>query len=402
MKKHAIIPIFISHRGCPHSCAFCNQKKITARSGDVTPDDARKTIEEWLTTLGNVETVEVSFYGGSFTAIPMDEQTAFLKLAKEYKDAGKIQKIHLSTRPDYIEDEILTNLRNYSVDVIELGAQSFDDEVLATAERGHTAEDIEKASKLIHEYGFTLGLQLMVGLPGDSPEKCVESARRAVSLKPEIARLYPTVVIKGTKLYKMYEEGSFTPLSQDEMIERTKEMYKIIDDAGIKIIRVGLKSSEIMDDEFGFHPAFRELVEDRIARERIEGQINEMYPELEWYGGIDMEINSIQPSLKVIANEHSFGHMFGHKKENELYFEQKYPMITFSFKKDYEELMDLRDNEYVVDEDYSFDMGIGLGGLVGNAFSSGFSGSTNPFAWYEPEENGDEDDDEYPYGYFEG
>ena len=127
MKKHAIIPIFISHRGCPHRCVFCNQKAITARSGDVTVSDAGNTIEEWLTTLeGKDIEVEISFFGGSFTGIPMEQQIAFLKLAKEYKDSGRVSKIHCSTRPDYIDRTILDNLREYGMDVIELGVQSFD------------------------------------------------------------------------------------------------------------------------------------------------------------------------------------------------------------------------------------------------------------------------------------
>ncbi|MBR6956171.1 MAG: radical SAM protein, partial [Firmicutes bacterium] len=157
MKKHAIIPIFISHRGCPNDCVFCNQKKITAREGDVKPEDVRNTIEQWLTTLADIETVEVSFYGGSFTGIPLEQQTEFLKIAKEYKDAGKIDAIHLSTRPDYIDVPILDNLKAHSVDVIELGVQSFSDEVLRASGRGHDAACVYEACDLIKSYGFTLG-----------------------------------------------------------------------------------------------------------------------------------------------------------------------------------------------------------------------------------------------------
>ncbi|MBR4861827.1 MAG: radical SAM protein, partial [Firmicutes bacterium] len=163
MKKHAIIPIFIPHRGCPNACVFCNQRKITARQDDVTPEKARQTIETWLTTLGGVETVEIAFFGGSFTGIPMEEQSAFLALAKEYKDAGRIHQIHLSTRPDYITEEILDNLKKYSVDVIELGVQSLDDQVLAVSGRGHDAACVYRAAEMMKDYGFTLGIQLMVG-----------------------------------------------------------------------------------------------------------------------------------------------------------------------------------------------------------------------------------------------
>ncbi len=141
MKKHAIIPIFIPHKGCPHACVFCNQNAITARTADVTPEDVRRTADEWLSTLEGrgLEEIELSFFGGSFTGIPIEQQSAFLAVAKEYKDAGRIDKIHLSTRPDYIDEVILDNLKAYGADVIELGVQSFDPDVLRLSERGHAA-----------------------------------------------------------------------------------------------------------------------------------------------------------------------------------------------------------------------------------------------------------------------
>ena len=311
MKKHAIIPIFISHRGCPNDCVFCNQKKITAREGDVGPEDVRNTIEQWLTTLGDVETVEVSFYGGSFTGIPMDQQTEFLKISKEYKDSGRIDAIHLSTRPEYISVPILDNLRAYSVDVIELGVQSFSDDVLKASGRGHDAACVYKACDLIKSYGFTLGIQLMIGLPGDSEETCRYSALETVKVGPAIARLYPTVTIGGTELYSMMERGEYAPLSLGEAVRRTKIMYEILEEAGINIIRVGLKASEIMENEIGFHPAFRQLVESEIAKDRISAQL-EGLPDGDY---------------TVLANSRSFGNIYGHKGSNREYFAKKYPRL---------------------------------------------------------------------------
>ncbi len=355
MKKHAIIPVFISHRGCPHDCVFCNQKRITAREGDVTPDDARGIIEQWLTTLGALgpENVEVSFFGGSFTGIPLDEQKAFLAVAKEYKDAGKIGKIHLSTRPDYINDEILDNLEAYGTDVIELGVQSFDDEVLRLSGRGHTAEDVYRSVELIKKSGFTLGLQLMIGLPGDSYESCIYSARETVRLAPQIARLYPTVVIKDTELWAMYERGEYEPLNEEEAVVRTKAMYEIIDGAGIDIIRVGLKSSEIMADQMSFHPAFRQLVEGRIARGRIEEQIEKLI------GGAagkqsssdaedGMPETGSQPRLEltVRSNPRCVNNVYGHKGVNRGYFREKYPFIIIKCETD----ESLKDGEYRLSE----------------------------------------------------
>lgn len=332
MKKHAIIPIFISHRGCPNDCVFCNQKKITAREGDVTPDDVRSTIDQWLTTLDEVGTVEVSFYGGSFTGIPMDQQTAFLEIAKDYKDRGLIDMIHLSTRPDYIDREILDNLKAHSVDVIELGVQSFSDEVLRLSGRGHDAACVYRACDLIKSYGFTLGIQLMIGLPGDSLKTCRMSALETVKIHPAIARIYPTVTIRDTELYCMMERGEYQPLPLEEAVRRAKEMYLILEENGINVIRVGLKASEIMEDQIGFHPAFRQLMESEIARDSMEAQLTAMS-----YAGEPL-------SLLVRANSRSFGNIYGHKGMNRDHFQKKYPRLRLKGALD----ESLKDGEYIL------------------------------------------------------
>ncbi len=332
MKKHAIIPIFISHRGCPNDCVFCDQKKITSREGDVTLDDVRSTIDRWLTTLEGVEQVEVSFYGGSFTGIPMDRQTAFLEIAKDYKDRGLIDMIHLSTRPDYIDREILDNLKAHSVDVIELGVQSFSDEVLRLSGRGHDAACVYRACDLIRSYGFTLGIQLMIGLPGDSRETCRMSALETVKIHPAIARLYPTVTIRDTELYRMMERGEYQPLPLEEAVQRAKEMYLILEENGINVIRVGLKASEIMEDQIGFHPAFRQLMESEIAKDSIESQLSAM-----GYGGEPL-------SLLIRANSRSFGNIYGHKGMNRDHFQKKYPRLRLKGALD----ESLKDGEYIL------------------------------------------------------
>ena len=331
MKKHAIIPIFIPHKGCPHACVFCNQNAITSRTADVTPDDVRRTADEWLSTLSkmDLEEIELSFFGGSFTGIPIEEQSAFLAVAKEYKDAGKIDKIHLSTRPDYINKEILDNLKYYGADVIELGVQSMDDDVLRLSERGHSQEDVHRACELIKSYGcFTLGIQLMIGLPGDSYDKCMESVRKTIEIGPDIARLYPTVIITQTKLYDMFKTGSYKPFSQDEMLRTVTDMYKALTGAGINVIRVGLKASALINDSEesrvagdSYHPAFRQLVEGRIAREELE--------ELLIKEGLS-ETSSC--SLRISAGPDKFSAVIGHKAENKKYFEEKYPQLRISYR----------------------------------------------------------------------
>ena len=323
MKKHAIIPVFIPHRGCPNDCVFCNQKAITARQPDVSPQDVRDIIETYLPTLTGrgLETIEVAFFGGSFTGLPLEDQSAFLSVASEYKREGLIDKIHMSTRPDYIDSAILDNLRSYGADTIELGVQSFDNDVLAAAGRGHTAEDVYQACALIHKYGFELGIQLMIGLPGDSLEKCLYSARETVRMKPSIARLYPTVVLQDTALFDMARAGLYHPLTTEEAVAITKEMYRILTDAGITIIRVGLKSNDLIGGS-NYHPAFRQLVEGEIAREEIEAQLR-LLP--------DASDGNEKRRITVSSNGVSFSNMIGNSACNRRYFEDHYPQLSFRF-----------------------------------------------------------------------
>lgn len=329
MKKHAIIPIFIPHMGCNNDCVFCNQRKITSKTDPMEPNQVREIVDTWLTTLIDVETVEVAFFGGSFTGLPLELQRSYLAIAKEYKADGKISAIHLSTRPDYIDETILSNLKNYSVDVIELGVQSFDPEVLKASKRGHSVDDVIRAVNLIKEYEFRLGIQLMIGLPEDTLEKDIYSAETLVSLKPDIARLYPTIVIEDTELYQMAVEGSYKPLSNSEAVHRTKEMYKIIDSARINIIRVGLKSSDLISGNDGitgdtFHPAFRQLVEGEIAREIIELQLTEALETHEYNRSEKLKVD-------FFANSRDFSNMIGNSGCNKEYFTIKYPFLSIKF-----------------------------------------------------------------------
>ncbi|QAT42553.1 elongator complex protein 3 [Aminipila luticellarii] len=353
MKKHAIIPIFIPHEGCPNDCVFCNQKKITARQKPIHAEDVKHIIDQYLPTLTGrgLETVEIAFFGGSFTGIPIEEQQAYLAVAKQYKDEGRIDKIHLSTRPDYINEEILDNLKAYHTDIIELGVQSFDDSVLQASNRGHNSEIVYKSCELIQAYSFELGIQLMIGLPGDTHEKSVYSAMEAVKIGPSIARLYPTIIIEDTELLRMYERGVYQPLSQKEAVFTTKEMYKILDAAGIQIIRVGLKSTDIINEHGAitggtYHPAFRQLVESEIAKEILEEKLTSLLCSGAYRapGSEFPEDPEQKPCFTFQSNSRCFSNMIGNKRSNKEYFAAKYPHIEIR----YTENTLLADNHYNV------------------------------------------------------
>lgn len=326
MKTHAIIPIFIPHLGCPNDCVFCSQKKITARARPVAGEDMADTIDQYLKTISGrgIETVEIAFYGGSFTGIPVELQREYLSIAKSYKDCGLIQKIRLSTRPDYIDEAILDNLKRCGADIIELGVQSFDEDVLRLSNRGHSREAVYGSSRLIKDYGFELGLQLMIGLPGDTYEKSVRSSEEAVRVGPSIARIYPTVIIRDTELHKMYLRGDYKPPSREETVRTAKDMYRILTEAGIHVIRIGLKSTDLISENGevagGYHPAFRQLVESEIAKEQMEAQLDRLMP-------LSRDISEIA----FFSSSASFSNMIGHRKSNRSYFEKKYPHVRFTF-----------------------------------------------------------------------
>ncbi|MBE6051149.1 MAG: radical SAM protein [Clostridium sp.] len=279
-KNYYIIPIFVPHEGCPHDCVFCNQDRITGVKEKVTASTVYNIVDEYLSTINNKEaTVEISFFGGTFTGIREEKQRELLSVALEYKNKGLIDKIRMSTRPDYINDYILSYLKEYKVDIIELGVQSLVDEVLIASGRGHTSKDVEEASRLIKEYGITLGHQIMPGLPKDTFERDVLTVERSLEMKPDICRLYPSLVIKDTPMEVMYNKGDYIPYTLDEAVEICKKLYKMYTNEKVNVIRIGLQpTDEIAEGKDvvagPFHPAFRELVEGSILADKIREDLN--------------------------------------------------------------------------------------------------------------------------------
>ena len=273
--KHINVALFVPDEGCPHRCSFCNQKTISGKSKPLTVGGIEGAVETAVNTSDCGEG-EIAFFGGSFTAIERDYMLSLLKKAKEFVDKGLFKGIRISTRPDCIDAEILTLLKEHKVTSIELGCQSIDDEVLSLNERGHTSADIVKAAALIKEYGFEFGVQMMTGLYGDTREKALKTAERLISLKPDTARIYPTVVLENTRLAELYEKGDYIPQTTDEAADLCAELLLMFYEADIKVIRLGLHSGGNVQEGFvagAYHPAFRELAESRIYLRRIKEEL---------------------------------------------------------------------------------------------------------------------------------
>lgn len=320
-KKHVNIPIFISHEGCPNDCVFCNQRKITAKAKPMTLQEVTEQVNTYSSTLDDETYIELAFFGGSFTGIDTNLQENYLKLAYEYKKAGKIKAIRLSTRPDYISKVILDRLKHYEVDIIELGVQSLDEEVLKAANRGHTVSDVYNAVGLIKLYGFRLGIQLMVGLPEDTKERAVLSSKLTAMLKPEFVRIYPTLVIKDTELLTLCKLGRYHPLTLEEAIDWTKDMYQVFLKNQVPVIRIGLQPTELIAEGkevlYGpFHPAFRQLVESAYFLEHVKKMLSFQSASLN------------NPEEKtILCNPKDLSQVIGHNRRNMVILEKEYPQI---------------------------------------------------------------------------
>ncbi len=320
MKKEYIIPIFVPHLGCPNKCTFCNQNKISGQMKQVIAKDVVDTIEYYLSNFkDDNKYVEVAFFGGSFTAIDRKVQEELLQAVIPYIENKKVKSIRVSTRPDAIDKDILKMLKKYHVKTIELGVQSMNNYILNKCKRGHSVEDVKKASKLIRMHRFVLGHQMMVGLPESTAQDDINTAKELIKLKPKIVRIYPVLVIKDTPLQKEYENGEYVPLTVTQAVERCKEIVSLFNKKKINVIRIGLQNTEEISDPSTsssqvvagpFHPAFRQLVESSM-----------------WYDSILHEIKKINTKVikvKIIANEVNINQIIGHKKENVLKLKEMY------------------------------------------------------------------------------
>ena len=285
LQKRYIIPIFIPHYGCPHSCVFCNQHRITGKITTVDAADIQNTMDYHLPPITPDRLIEVAFYGGSFTALPGAIQQRLLYPAKQAFREGRIHGIRVSTRPDAITEEIVQLLSENNVTTIELGVQSLDNAVLIAAGRGHSVRDVELAAEILQRSNFAWGIQLMPGLPAEDWYSLLLTGIRALKLKPHFARIYPTLVIKQTALEVQYRQNNYMPLSLAEAIKRAAFLKVLFEQHNIKVIRTGLQATEELDQgdtivAGPYHPAFGELVDGFIFRQLLLRALNHIpyYP----------------------------------------------------------------------------------------------------------------------------
>lgn len=279
--KHANVSLFVPHAGCPNQCSFCNQKTISGKVKELTTKEVRETLEQASKNNLSAENTEIAFFGGSFTAIDRAYMLSLLEEAKPYIENKIFSGIRISTRPDAIDDEVLTVLKSYGVTAIELGAQSTNDEVLLYNQRGHTKEDIVKASELIKKHNFSLGLQMMTGLYKSTYETDVQTAKDIISLAPDTVRIYPTIVLENTRLAELLSSGEYVSPSLDETVSLCAELLTLFYKNNVRVIRLGLHSGGNVEDGYlsgPYHPAFGELCESEIYLKLIKEKLKKEKP----------------------------------------------------------------------------------------------------------------------------
>ena len=304
-----IIPVFIPHAGCPHQCVFCNQVSITgAKLGAVTLDKIRIQIRKFLNyKTDNRGPVQIAFFGGNFLGLKQAEIKSCLGLAAELVSQGLVDGIRFSTRPDTIIPERLDILENYPVSIVELGVQSMDDQVLALTGRGQSAEDTIRAVEALKERQLGIGLQMMVGLPGDSEARSLATARKIADLGPDCVRIYPTVVVENSRLAKWFKNGEYLPLSLEDAVTLVKKVYMLFKQVGIEVIRMGLQATDDLDEGTTVlagphHPAFGHLVYSEIFYDNARAAIE--------------SAGSVEDTLTIFVNPRSISKIRGLNNSN--------------------------------------------------------------------------------------
>lgn len=332
--KHINIPVFLPEKSCPYKCIYCNQHKITGIKSLPSVVEIQDIIENHLHTINSKDTfVEIAFFGGNFTGIPLPEQEKLLSSVQHFIVDKHIKSIRVSTRPDYINTEVLDLLKKYNVNTIELGIQSMDNDVLRASGRGYTADEVKEKAALVKAYGFDLCLQMMIGLPGDTIEKSLATAHQIIRCNASMTRIYPLLVIKDTTLESLFLNGKYTPLSLSDAVLWTREVYKLFWNAHVKVLKMGLHPSK--DLMYGdaviagpFHPSFAEMVFSSIWQEKLSSVVPD---------------NNLNLKISVCASD--YNHAIGYKASNKKLLSLKFKTVKFAINN--------RLNRFELNVDYS-------------------------------------------------
>ncbi len=320
-KTPLIIPIFLPAMGCREHCLFCNQK--ASAGGLSTPFSVRSFIEASLSALpseGKEREKQIAFYGGSFTAIHRDDQVHYLKEVQPFLVSGLIDSIRISTRPDALDEETLSLLKEYGVKTVEVGVQSMIDEVLFFARRGHRAADTVDAVSRLKDKTFEVGLQLMIGLPGDTLDRFLQTLDRVIELKPDFLRIHPTLVLKGAPLEELWRAGEYSPIPLDEAVQWLKRGILKLEKASIRVVRIGLQPTKDLERDYlagPYHPALHQLVDSAIL--------------------FDMATSLLQTSQKngravFLCNPKEVSNLRGQKNENILKLKKDFGLTEILIK----------------------------------------------------------------------
>lgn len=317
--SHSNISIFIPHVGCPHACSFCSQNTISGAPHAPSAEEVRETLSSaygYITDKTARADTEIAFFGGSFTAVPRDYMISLLETANDFIGGNGFKGVRISTRPDCIDNEILSILKKYHVTAIELGTQSMSDRILELNRRGHTARDVVNSSALIRSYGFELGLQMMTGLYGSSPEDDILTINKIAELSPDTVRVYPTAIIDGTQLGELFKSGEYIPYPFEKCVEICAYAERLFYRKNIRIIRMGLHAERSLEEKLlgGFyHPAFAEIVRSELLRQAFERCID-----------------CSADRAEIIVNPCDRSSAAGHKRSNILYFSGKNIVLKFT------------------------------------------------------------------------
>jgi histone acetyltransferase (RNA polymerase elongator complex component) len=319
--KQYTIPVFIPHLGCNNECVFCNQRKISGNTKIQNLDEIRENIEDHLKHLKDNRKVQIAFFGGSFTGIPINHQVRYLELANEYITRGVVDSIRISTRPDYISIPIVSMLKRYNVQTIELGVQSMDNTVLECSKRGHLASDVIRAAIIINLMNIELGFQIMVGLPKSNLQSEIMTISKLLPFKPKQLRIYPVYVLENSKLYNMYQKNEYLPLTVEDAANRTAEIIKLCRDSDVQIIRIGLQSTdEISETNTNIvgpvSDNFAEYALSKVILEKIEKELTNSKSVI--------NVDNLNKKLEIYVNKKYLSIAIGPNKINKIYLQNKY------------------------------------------------------------------------------